>query len=557
MQIIPPYIGDIPHEKLEAAWKHGQQTRAKRAEARRTKPLIRIWDGNWNYVGTVTGVVIEARTQWKLNDTGGATIALPIDHWISAWILRFDSRDVKNIHITSDKDGTRWGGRVTSVNIIKNTDGTRLLELQALHDYEELKHILVWPNPLTPAPVQFPRTFIMMGPTAWALKCALAINLWRLEGSAWVLPNDPLDPTSWLDTWDTSRWAIQIAPGSLGADPSPWTIVSSRMKYWHEMAKDKLEDAQLMVTCRRWLTGDPLPWPRARIRHGCLIVDIVNKSGYWGQDGTALRGNVISGFVRTVQQLTKGNIDTQSTVVANPNVPEYQKPDWLGTVPRAPYVLYRDGRLSGLESAQFSYKPATAVQVVAGGHSTYGVNEAISAAVSMLGNYLGMFIAAPSLGPIADTLLKPFYEDTLLAWMAEKSADRSRSLGWSKYWEHFSDGSDRAYTLSALAVLRKGFWETREKVSHQMKIVDGAPWHVGENGQGHFFLGDRVGATIIGLPENKVVVEQVTELVYRYSRDQVGWEITCGDRASQESPLEKILGRVKNATAAIHDLGVI
>ena len=63
MQIIPPYIGDIPHEKLEAAWKHGQQTRAKRAEARRTKPLIRIWDGNWNYVGTVTGVVIEARTQ--------------------------------------------------------------------------------------------------------------------------------------------------------------------------------------------------------------------------------------------------------------------------------------------------------------------------------------------------------------------------------------------------------------------------------------------------------------------------------------------------------------
>ena len=333
--------------------------------------------------------------------------------------------------------------------------------------------------------------------------------------------------------------------------------MSSRMKYWHEMAKDKLEDAQLMVTCRRWLTGDPLPWPRARIRHGCLIVDIVNKSGYWGQDGTALRGNVISGFVRTVQQLTKGNIDTQSTVVSNPNVPEYQKPDWLGTVPRAPYVLYRDGRLSGLESAQFSYKPATAVQVVAGGHSTYGVNEAISAAVSMLGNYLGMFIAAPSLGPIADTLLKPFYEDTLLAWMAEKSADRSRSLGWSKYWEHFSDGSDRAYTLSALAVLRKGFWETREKVSHQMKIVDGAPWHVGENGQGHFFLGDRVGATIIGLPENKVVVEQVTELVYRYSRDQVGWEITCGDRASQESPLEKILGRVKNATAAIHDLGVI
>ncbi len=32
-------------------------------------------------------------------------------------------------------------------------------------------------------------------------------------------------------------------------------------KPWVVMAESTLEDAQLMVVCRRWLTGDPQPWP--------------------------------------------------------------------------------------------------------------------------------------------------------------------------------------------------------------------------------------------------------------------------------------------------------
>ena len=174
-----------------------------------------------------------------------------------------------------------------------------------------------------------------------------------------------------------------------------------------------------------------------------------------------------------------------------------------------------------------------------------------------MGNYLGMFIATPTIGVVADTLLKPLYEDTLLAWMSIKSIQRTRSLGWSKYWEHFADGADRGYTLSALAALREGFWETREKSSHKLTLADGAPWFIGDQGVGHFFLGDRIGATIQGLPDGRVVVEQVTEIVYELDRDTRSWSCVCGDPQSQDSPLELVLSRIRNAMSSLHDLGVV
>ena len=140
--------------------------------------------------------------------------------------------------------------------------------------------------------------------------------------------------------------------------------------------------------------------------------------------------------------------------------------------------------------------------------------------------------------------------------MAKQSTDRANTLGWSRYYEHFAQGADKAYTLSSIAALRAGFWETREKFSHRLDIADGAPWYVGDQGQGHFFLGDRIAAQIKGLPDGRVVVEQVTELTYAFSRSNRGWEITCGDPTSQYSPLEQIMSRVRQAAGALHDLGV-
>lgn len=555
--------------ELSRIWADGEAQRNGRQAERNKPPLIRLWDGNFNYRGTVRDA-LETKFQWKLNDTGTGYIKLPADSYLAQWALNHWERPTKNVHVTMDKDGARWGGRMSEAKLVKSNDGTHHVELTFLHDYEELKHIYVWPNPVSPIVVQFPRTFIMLGPVRWALKVALLLNVWRLEGAAWTLPDDPLDITQWGAEFDPSKWAIQVNPTELKYDTSPFVVLSSRMKTWHDLAKDKLAESHLMVTCRRWLTGDPLPWENAKVHHGCLCVDIVDKSGFWNPDGTALYGDLGTGLVRTIQSLT-GDVELENKVMDNPNnltTKEYwEKKDWLGTKPTAPYVVYRDGHLTGITSAEYSYSPATCVQVVTGGHSAYGVNETISSAITLVGNWLGIFLGFTSIGSVADVFLKPLYEDTILAWNRIKSHERashnptgklpSQALGWAHYHEHFADGADRAFTINAAMALRKGFFDTREKISHKLDIRDGSPWFVGENGKGHFFLGDRVGATVEGLPPTMIIVEQVTELVYETKRTDRGWSITLGDLNQQHTTGELFMSKIRELTTTVHDLGVI
>lgn len=550
----PPEV----HERLQNIWAQGQYFRTTRHQKRLKPPLIRLWDGDWNFVGTI-GDVNEASFQWKLNDTGAANVQVPHDSWVTKWVTNVKDRDTKNIHITMDKDGSRWSGRLKSFTLTKTAKRQRFLDMTFLHDYEELKHIYAWPNPTLPAAVQFPRAFTLTGPTAWVLKVTLMMNIWRLAGDVWALPDDPLDISQWFNEFTTRHWPIQVKPGGILGDTTPWTVISSRMKNFHDLAEPKLADAQLSVECRRYLEGDDLPWEGANISHGALVVDIVDKSGWWSEEGTATSffGDIWKGLVRTTQSVV-GAVDTTHTVVPTPDdVPEYRDSNWLGTHPSYPYVIYRDGPITGLTTSDFTWQPATTVQEVTGGKSTYGVNEGISAAVQLAGNYLGAVIGLFSLGGIADSFLQPIYSDTILAWMSTKSGERARDLGWSHYYEHFADGADKAYTISSIIALRQGFWETRERTSHKIELADGAPWFIGDNGEGHFFLGDRIGSTIEGLTGDMTVVEQVTELNYTVSRGGNGWSATCGDPKSQQSPLETALGKIRDAAGAVQQIGVI
>ena len=62
-------------------------------------------------------------------------------------------------------------------------------------------------------------------------------------------------------------------------------------------------------------------------------------------------------------------------------------------------------------------------------------------------------------------ILEPLFEDTLLAFMSNKSLQRSSSLGWSHYYESWVQGGDKAYTLSSIMAMRQGMLDTREKVT--------------------------------------------------------------------------------------------
>lgn len=544
--------------ELDSIWDAAVERKESRARKRREPPLVRLWDGDWNLRGRVTGEYA-AEFEFKLNDTGSGKVDLPFDHHLARWVSRYWERDVQNVFITVDKDGARWSGMLDKCTTDQDESGLRVTHLVFLHEYEQLKHIDVWPNPFTPASVQFPKQFILAGPSVYTLKTALFLNLFRIQGNLWRLPDDPLSFNGWLQGLNYKEWPILVTPSSLLLDDSQWTIVSSRFKTWHDMASTTLGDGQLYVECRRWLIGDEQPWPGAGLnRNGQLIIDIKDKSGWFEQ--TAIGGTIAGGLIRTGIDIADNLIDeVRFDLEAVVDADEYNIPGFLGIVPKQPWVVYRtDDKVNTAESTSFTWQPATVAQVNVGGKSMPGVNEGISAAVQLAFNALSTYLFLPSMGGPVDTLLKPIYEDTILAFMSLKSPLRTTSLGWSHYYERFQDGGDQAWTLSAIIALRNGFWATRQRTSHTMKIGDGAPYLVGDRGEGHLFLGDRVGGQIPGAPTGRVVVEQVASLSLSWDADKPHeWDITTGDPDADTDPLDHALSRVKEAFAAIHDLGVV
>ncbi|WP_066584718.1 Gp37-like protein [Corynebacterium provencense] len=545
---------------LDEVWAEAKAEADARAARRRERPLIRLWDGDWNFRGVVSGEY-DFQCEWKYNDIGAAFITLPPQHHLAQWAMAHWDRKTKNIHVTVDKsrDGqdARWGGRCESVKLTENEDGTSSVELRFLHDLKDLEAILCWPNPFLPAGVQFPKSFFLGGPLKTVLKTTLLCNLMRLHGNMWQLPDDPLDPSTWaegLKPWD---WSIVVAPGSILLDDSQWGVINSRMKTFMEAAAPALADAGLMIDCRRWLTGDPKPkgWI-GPMRNGQLVVDIVDKSGVFEQ--SALGGTLAGGMVRTVTKMADNVIDDVITVVANPVVPvENALSKLMGTAPTYPWVVFRNGPGSQLVSGSWTWTPATVAQITAGGQSAPGVNSAFSIVTQLVGNLVGAVFLMQGAGNILDTAIKPLYEDVFLAFGSVKSPLRTMEAGWSYYHEGWAEGSGTAWSFSGMIAMREAFWKTRSRDFAEIDVRDGTPYTLGDLGRGHLWLGDRAGVLLDNMPDKTYPVLQCTSITFAGSRDQPpALKCSFGDPRIDQSPITRLLSQSKGFFEALKETGV-
>lgn len=378
---------------LEASndlWKLVQQRRAKQEMQRLAPVLTRLWDGDMKLRGVVAG---ERKGEFEFieNDTGSASLELSLDHYLAKWVMNHKGRAKRNVIVTFDKQGARWAGTMDHYKVVKTKEGDRYLEIVFKHDYEQVKHVLCWANPFLRPEVQFPKLWVLFGPAKWCLLLTLFVNLLRLETSLWTLPDNPLDPTEWMPlSFNPAFWRNIVKPFPIIGDNSNLAIVFSRFQSWHDIAKKVLEDAQLTVVCRRYLKGeDPHPFSELSgelgveiiedlfslipIRHGCLVWDIVDNSG-WGSE-TAFGGSLLVGFLRAVVNIASdGTTEGVDVFTGDPTFPgEYYNPWFLGTSPKAPWVVFEEGPLTGIESSEFTYYEATITSVVGGGHSMPGV----------------------------------------------------------------------------------------------------------------------------------------------------------------------------------------
>ncbi|MDV6275378.1 hypothetical protein R3Q06_17935 [Rhodococcus erythropolis] len=550
-------------EQCEAIWEATERRQWELDRERRTPPVIRLWTGGNADLVHIIECEDEAAWEDPDCDTGVGTLkidfSMPQAQWLNDMYGRIQRGEKRNVIVSVDYMGTRWSGLLEETDVQTDELGHSVLIATFLSDFEQLKTKLLWATPVMPAAFQPIKVFGLAGPAPWVLLGALHINLCRENNPILTFPDDPLKPSAWWEGFDMSTWTVVVKPGSFMdwlATGVPWARLTSRFKYWHEAAQAILADAELSLQWRRWFTGDPLPWPGAKLRHGALVVWIEDKSGVFA--GTANGGTWFDGLLRTIRSYTEDFVENiEENITDMPVVGDYRIPGKRLTDPRVPYVYYSPDSPGVLRSS-FKQRPARAVQLVTGGHSMPGVNETMGALVQGIFDVVGNLLQFGSIGGSVDRILAPFYENTVLAWIAVKLLRRAQVSGDFRYFEFFIASGGKAYTLDSLAVLRAGAFETRTIFSGQMEITDGAPYVIGAPGIGHFDKGDRVVTRIPGDITQRMHVERVSKKVLSWGMDRApDIAITLGGEKLQQDPILRLMAEIANGKSELKELGVM
>lgn len=565
---LPSTLGAVSLEdQCEAIWQATLAEEHRLQVMRDTPPGLFIFDGN-QHLQHLLLECVSLHVEDPDNDSGPIELVIPFEHPVAQWMHDDSGRIARGegefFHIDVEHNGVRVTGRYKSKTVKKDGKGQRMLHVTFLTDYENLKWIDVWSNPFLPAIFQFPRVFLLAGPAIWALKTALLLQLWRINSSIWQIPDDPLNPLQWITGGlSLADWDVVVKPTTFLEDlaaGTTWCLFMSRWQKWHDVADMIMRDGEFSVVTRRLREGDPEPWEGAfamGVHPGQLIVDIVDQSGQ--EEGVANGGTIFDGLTRGLRQATEDFIeDLEVELTGEPQWPSQFFTDMFGTPTGFPFVHFPAD--AGIET-EFTTTPAEGVILNAGGESAPGINEAISAGVQTIGdlvtsnlNINGYGIGAQ--GGAIDAVLKPFYTDTVGAWMSLKLPHRISQSGSSHYKEYHLDLPGKAYTLSSVMAFRAGVEATKRRKSGSIKFENVGPYVVGWKGSGHLYKGDRASFEVAGDTTGEIHVERASKATLDWSAtDFALWELEFG-RREDEDPVVIVQKKIANVAKAASTLGV-
>lgn len=195
-------------------------------------------------------------------------------------------------------------------------------------------------------------------------------------------------------------------------------------------------------------------------------------------------------------------------------------------------------------------------------------NELIAGAIQyggdVLGDNLGAVISAGvgynvsvgSLGGALNAFLEPLYRDSILAHMSVPLLARVRDQGWGHYLETTSTNVTQAFTAASVMDLRQRRRETDPDTAFTLKVANASPWLIGDNGKGHWWLGDRVGGTQKYLMP-RVFVRRCRELDITWGGGK-GIEITAmfGETRSRKDGVERMTELIAKALGGLQEIGL-
>jgi hypothetical protein len=553
-----------------------KQNRAQRRAVKGGTPSIRAYMNDT--VDTITpGITYYGRIDVKdTNDyefpqrnnfSTTGQIRLRANHYVAQWVITNPNTPaaLQNIIFIVDMYGGnwRWSGLVHHYEL-ETVDGCDYVTIFINDDMQFLQFLLAPPNPSLPLYVfQFPRVWFIFGPSIWCISVTILLNLIRTEGHEWTLPDDPYNLDSWIAAPDFATWQIQVKSVDFFTDSSLWTLLASRMNTIDSMIADALDDGQLTVVYRRILVDEGESVTGLldnNVGNGCLVYEIIDRSGFTLPGGTFFNGTAAAGLVRSTLTWTDGFVqDTLNEAVDSETLypDEYWQTSWLGTLASAPGIAIRDTHWNDLQS-KVSHSVSTAPTVIIGGDNPMA-DAIVQLIIESVGNILGFALLGgfDSLGDIASDVIMPFLVGTIVAWDEWENTGRAQELGWVHLIEVYQSGAENnSWSLAALEVLRGGFAGTRSQTSHTM-VINWTTWVVPGL---DFQIGDRIASTSGAIQRaglDIMFVNQVEEMTLSGKGDG-SFQFFCkvGQNKASMTPGEREARLFKKFLNTLNNVGV-
>ena len=362
-------------------------------DAGRQRPLLRLFDKKFSYLGTVTAERVGEYGR-MMDDSATGTVSLAWSDWL-ADLCAHKTRVEEDLHLTVDMNPnarswrTRLGYRVTAVRAVKHDDGTKTVELDLISLREHAKHIRIASTPFCAPEVQPLKSWVWMQNLRSALAFTTFLNMARNYWPLLAVPLSIMDPLHWSTTraGNTSplHWPVQVQFVNPLTDTSRVLPLASKWGDLHSVAEPLMDDAGVCLVDYIWLPEDTTsPHPElaalvgeaaARPSRACVVLAFEDKSGVVGPTGGPIDGALNLVGVTLDDTITEVvvPVDRDGDGVTDPLFTKM-----LGVAPQKPSLVWRDCEYSGLTASEHRLQRATSQSVFTGGHSPQWLNQVIA-----------------------------------------------------------------------------------------------------------------------------------------------------------------------------------
>lgn len=522
------------------------------------KPLIRLWDKEFNFITRIEDV---DRWMWEelAADDGTAEVTFSGTHqdWLRQ-IVCIDTRVEEDLHVTIDPDPdnptdfkNRWGGKVLTIEDVEEAGQPPTTTLKCISNRRHMRGIYLASNPIFPMEIQIPKMFLWGGPTAFTCASAVFINLFRLYTlNGWYpIPRNVFAPETWLQNISPLNWPVQVMPINPLTDQSRWCTIGSRWKDAQTVLAPVMKDAGVICRAYTWLPGDPAPYTQfgtvlaevLKPTRACIILSFEDKSGVTGPTGTILDG-ALNLMAATLDDLITETIIPLDVDQDGETDPFFRK--LLMVAPHPPPIVFRDVGYGNVKKKRRVIHKSQATDIIVGGKSPGWVNMAITWAIryglSQLAQVINYGFGAYEQYGVEglDNLYQGQLDDVFLAFQRFVNPVRSAQAGSYAFREHFATNTGTAYVLNAVAGLAQGDEEMRAYSSMKFDVGDG-PYVWGQD----YTLGDRVGAEIRGVQYSDQILAARAEGTRELAGDV---QVSFGDDSREENPIARGFRTIAN-----------